>query len=56
MTKKQTRDAWMYGALGFGVAALLALPAIPALMAYYRAKPDQKKRIGNTFQAVAESA
>jgi len=37
MTKKQTRDAWTYAALGFGVAALLAYPAIGAIMAYYKA-------------------
>jgi len=54
MTKKQTQAAWTYGAVGFGVAALLAMPALQAIFNYYRVGADQRSTIKGLFDTAAD--
>jgi len=54
MTKKQTQAAWTYGAVGFGIAALLAMPALQAIFNYYRVGTDQRSTIKGLFDAAAD--
>lgn len=56
MTKKQTKDAWLYGAVGFGVAALVAMPFIPAIMAYYRQPAAQKEQTKQALALISQAS
>ena len=53
MTKKQTQAAWTYAALGFGIAALAAYPAIGAIMAYYKAPAAARPGVKARFEQIA---
>jgi hypothetical protein len=53
MTKKQQRDAWTYGLVGFGVAALIAMPAIGAIMNYYMQSGAKRNAIKTGFSNLA---
>jgi hypothetical protein len=54
MTKKQTQQAWTYGAIGFGLAALIAMPAIQGIINYYRAGSNERDVIKGLFDAAAD--
>lgn len=53
MTKKQTQATWTGVAIGLGISAVLAWPALGAIMAYYKAPAAQKPAIRGVFDKVA---
>ena len=54
MTKKQRDSAITYTALGLGIAAIIAYPAIGAIQAYWKAKSGApRKNIGLMFEQIA---
>lgn len=53
MSKKATRDAWMYGIIGFGVAALVGYPALMTVYKYWTSDAANKKRIENSLKVLA---
>lgn len=52
MKKKETNAMWTGGAIGLGIALVLAWPAIGSLMEYYKADSTRKTTIRGVFDAI----
>jgi len=53
MSKKAQRDAWMYGLLGFGVAAVVAYPFLASVVKYWTGDKMQKNKIEAQLKQIA---
>jgi len=53
MSKKAQRDAWMYGLVGFGVAAVVAYPFLKSIVKYWTSDAPTKAAIDATLTKIA---